>query len=170
MKPHVVILIFMLIIPGLTAIAQIVHRQQVKKNITEKEALSLISALPEVKQFMRHARKEKPMLQLENDPDSTNKYYRIAEGISNFDMFRTSTSYFVDANTGEIFIDDGWDNSTDELFHMIPLELNRRWRSDPRFHHFHTFKNGKLVVLDSKGKATHGTNKSSRHQQKEANY
>jgi hypothetical protein len=115
-------------------------------------ALAKIRALPEVKAFMKSARKSQPMLMIEQDPDSTNKYYCIAEGVGNFNMFRTTIDYFVDPKTGRIYLNDVMDNSTDDLWHIISLQQARYWRKDPRFHKWHIIKGNKLIVLDKNGK------------------
>lgn len=122
------------------------------KKITAEKAMSMIRALPEVKNFMHYARKDKPMLKLEREPDSTNRYYIVALGVSNFDMFRTSDDYFVDPRSGRIFISDNMDNSTDAIYHLIPLYQWRYWRKDSRFTNYHTIKHNKLIVLDKNGK------------------
>jgi hypothetical protein len=123
----------------------------------EKWAIELIAALPEVKDFMRYARKNKPQLMVEDDPGPVTKYYCIAVGIGNFNMFRTTMRYYIDPKTCRIYIDDVMDNSTDALWHIIPLEKYRHWRYDPRFRNYHTFKGNKIIALDSKGNAIHGT-------------
>lgn len=138
------------------------HNHRPLKIRTEKSALALINALPEVQAFMKYARKSKPMLMVENDPDSTSKYYRVAMGVSNFDMFRTTDSYFVNADTGAIFISDNMDDSNDELYHLISLKQWGYWRKDPRFRHYHTIKNNKLIALNNKGQTIYDTKKNSR--------
>lgn len=122
------------------------------KKITAKKAMSMIRALPEVKNFMYHARKDKPTLMLAREPDLTNRYYIVALGVSNYDMFRTSDDYFVDPRSGRIFISDNMDNSTDAIYHLIPLYQWRYWRKDSRFNNYHTVKHNKLIVLDKNGK------------------
>ena len=130
-----------------------------KNNKAERSALAQINALYEVKDLMRSS-KSKPRLMVAGEPDSTSKYYWIKLGISNFDMFRTSDDYFVDPKTKKIYLWDQMDNSGDIPIHLISLQQWRYWRRDPRYHNFHTFKNNKLVVLDSNGKEIHGKSKS----------
>lgn len=133
-----------------------------KYNKAEKSALAEISALYEVKNFMRYASKDMPRLMVAGEPDSTRKYYWIKLGISNFDMFRTTHDFFVDPKTKKIYLWDPMDNSGDDLFHLISLQQWRYWRRDPRFQKSHTLKNNKLVVLNSNGKEIHGKRKSSK--------
>jgi hypothetical protein len=116
------------------------------KKRDEQWAVAQISALPEVKAFMRYAKKSDPLVMIAGDPDSTRKYYWVKVGVSNFGMFRTSDDFLIDPKTSEIY------------FWNIALELEkgdktatlkqwRQWRSDPRFWKPHTFKNGKLIAL-----------------------
>jgi hypothetical protein len=133
-----------------------------KNNKAERSALAQISALYEVKDFMRYASKNMPRLMVAGEPDLTRKYYWIKLGISNFDMFRTTEDFFVYPKTKKIYLCDQMDNSRDIAFHLISLQQWRYWRRDPRFLHSHTFKNNKLVALDSNGKEIHGKSKSSK--------
>jgi len=110
-------------------------------------ALAQIKALLEVKSFMRYAKKSKPMLMMEKEPNSTNKYYCIAVGVNNFDQFRTSSLYFVDSITGKIFINDSMNVSNGDTWHLVSLQQLRRWGKSAGWEKPHIFIGGKLIVV-----------------------
>jgi len=115
-----------------------------KEHLTKKElwAINKIAALREVKAFMHYAAKNQPELMFYGDPKPGYPYYWIKMGIGNFDQFRTTTNYYVNAVTGKIYL---WDiMNEDDPFRMISLE---RSRTDPRVHKPHIFKNGKLIIV-----------------------
>ena len=131
---------------------------QTKQEKREARALACINALYEVKDFMKYAKRSDPIVVLDGDPDTTWNYYRVNVGISNFNMMRTNYHFFVAPRTFKIYIWDQMDDSGEVPIHLISLQHWRQWRNDPRFNHFHTFKNNTLIVLDSNGKPVHGKN------------
>jgi len=143
MKLYIFLLIFCLLSASMPVKAHLAHHPL---KCTGALALKKIRALPEVKAFMRYAKKSEPIVMIAGGPDSTRKYYWIKSGICNFGMFRTSDDFLVDPKTSEIYFYDIAleDEPGDKI---ATLKQWRRWRSDPRFWKPHIFKRGKIVAL-----------------------
>ncbi|WP_158989035.1 hypothetical protein [Mucilaginibacter sp. L196] len=138
----------------IAANAQNRHRAatpQTKQEKMEAHALASINTLYEVKDFIKYHKKSEPLVMLDGDPDTIWNYYQVKVGISNYDMMRTSFHFFVAPKTFKIYIWDILDDSGVVPIHLISLQRWRRWRADPRFNGFHTFKNNKIIVLNRYG-------------------
>jgi len=116
----------------------------------DTQVLKLIRMLPEVRSFLRIANKsEWPNVIIDNTPDAENGYkYRVKVGYSK-NMFRSVLIFEVDAKTMKIYYED-WGAEYSPA--NITLKAWRRFRKDPRFDQFHTFKNNQIVALDKNGK------------------
>lgn len=112
---------------------------------TEAKILSALKRLPEVSGFLKKYKREKAMLVVQRTPDSTFKYYWVSVGISNFDMFRTASHFYVNPKTFQIYYLDFSDWSG---MGLVPLRQWRRLRNDPRFNELHKIKAGKLIPTD----------------------
>jgi hypothetical protein len=109
----------------------------------ENSILSRLNRLPEVRSFIRKGKKEGAMLIVERKPGSTFKYYWVKLGLSNFDIFRTATDFYVNPKTHKIYFLDLMDNSGEAL---VPLQQWRRLRSDPRFYKLHKIEADKIIL------------------------
>lgn len=113
---------------------------------SEQVILGKVAALPEVKSFMKNSRASKPEIIMESTPDKNLKYYWVKVGVSNLDMFRTRYDFYVDPKTFEIYY---LDMMVEEGPTHITLKLWRRYNNTKEFNNqMHTYKNGKLVVLN----------------------
>ena len=122
------------------------------KNKKEKLVLAKIYSLPEIKEWLTAHKKSKADLII-NVPDSTEDY-TIQVGLDNLGMFRTHYHLSINPKTLAIYYADFMDTSG---LKSITLQRWRVWRSEPGFFSMHTWKNGKLVVLEDDKK------KSSQH-------
>ncbi|MES2279253.1 MAG: hypothetical protein V4592_24690 [Bacteroidota bacterium] len=147
MKPVIIALMMLFIARGIAAQGN-PKTDQTKKEKLENVVLGKVSALWEVKAFMRRARASKPMLMISSEPDSTFKYYAVSMGASNFDIFRTTERFCVDPQTLKVYYwdvmadDAGFSNSA-----IIPITQWRLLRTTPGWQKPHTYKHGKLVAL-----------------------
>jgi hypothetical protein len=116
------------------------------KNAKEKEKLILsrLNHLPEVAQFLKAHKSSKAELLIARTPDETFKYYWVKLGVGNFDIFRTSTNYYVDPKSFHIYFIDDMDTSG---MAILPIKQWRKIRSDPKFYKPHTFKNGNMITV-----------------------
>jgi hypothetical protein len=137
------LLLFFIWVNCITIQAQ--NQQHQKRD--EQWALALIKALPETKQFMKDAKRDKPKVIIAGTPDSTNKYYWVKEGIDNYDMFRTSTDYFIDPTTNKIFVWDKMNVTDNKEMNLVSLHLMRKWGSTHGWAKPHIFKGSKLIIV-----------------------
>jgi hypothetical protein len=139
------IFLFFLIQPCL---AQDLASSYKPKNKTERFIIAKIRALPEVRDFFKYVKKDKPDFII-NSPDSTfNNCYAMQVGIDYGDMFRTHFWLLVDPKTFQVYYED-FDDSGMEA---ITLQEWRYWRKRPEFDRPHKWVKGKLVVVKIKKK------------------
>jgi hypothetical protein len=108
----------------------------------ESKILSLLNKLPEVSGFLKLNKRDKPMLVIEREPDSAFKYYWVSVGVSNLGMYRTTTHFYINPKTFQIYYIDFMDWTGSGL---VPLRQWRRLRNDSRFYSLHKIKAGKLI-------------------------
>jgi hypothetical protein len=123
------------------------HYDQKREKTMEDKIFSRIGALPEIREFIRKHKKDTVDLTMIKEPDSTFKYYWIKVGIRYPDMLRTTYNFYVASKTFKIYYFDTMDNS-DSGPSLMSLQQWRRWRSDPRFTNLHTFKRGKIILVN----------------------
>lgn len=119
-----------------------------QKEKLENIILAKVGALAEVKSYMHNNKASKPILMIDREPDSTYKYYCVAMGISNFDMFRISERFCVDPRTLKVYFWDVFADDTGFSYSaIIPIEKWRILRKTPGWNKPHTYRQGKLVAL-----------------------
>ena len=118
------------------------------KNKTERLIIAKIHALPEIKDFFKYVKKDKPDVII-NPPDSThNNCYTMQVGIDYGDVFHTYFWLLIDPKTFKVYYED-FDDSGMET---ITLQEWRYWRKRPEFHKPHKWVRGKLVVVKTEKK------------------
>lgn len=118
--------------------------QVAKNKKTENLILNRVSAIPEVKAYMRKYNGKRPAIILSDYPDADTKFYTVKMGLNNNpDIFVYDSTFFVDSKTFQVYY---WDALNDNG-EGITLQLWRRWRNTSGFHKMHIYKAGKLVVL-----------------------
>ena len=145
MTRYLGLLFFFILLNAITIQAQNLHNR--KRN--GQWALERIKALPEVKQFMKDTRRDKPKVMIAGVPDSSNRYYWIKEGINNFEMFRTSTDFFIDPKTNKILVWDQMNVTNDKEMYLVSLQRMRKWGQTPGWAKPHIFKGDKLIVVNN---------------------
>jgi len=147
MRSYIPIITFFILITTICGKGEIHYQHKTKPAKDASWAIKQIAALPEVKAFMRHAKKKNPCLQFNGIPDSASGYFWIKEGISNFDMFRTSTDYYIDPKTDQIYIADPM-NEGPHAPNLVKLKVARLWGGTKYWAKPHIFKGDKLIVVN----------------------
>jgi hypothetical protein len=118
------------------------------KNETEKRIIAKIHALPEVMDFFKYVKKDKPDFII-NPPGTTDRNcYAMQVGIDNEDIFRTHFWLLINPKTFQVFYEDFDDSG----MQTITLREWRYWRKRPEFDKPHKWVNGQLVVITNKTK------------------
>ena len=117
------------------------------KNETERLIIAKIRALPEVVDFYKYVKKDKPDFII-NPPDSTNNRYAMQVGIDYGDIFRTHFWLSIDPKNFQVYYED----FDDEGMETITLQQWRYWRNKPEFAKPHRWVKGKLVVVEIRKK------------------
>jgi len=113
------------------------------KNKTETLIIAKIRGLPEVKDFFKYVKKDKPDFII-NPPGSTdNNCYAMQVGIDYGDVFRTFFWLLINPKTFRVYYQD----FDDEGMETITLEEWRYWRKRPEYDKPHKWVKGKLVVV-----------------------
>ena len=110
-------------------IAQDLASSYKPKNKTERLIIAKIRALPEVRDFFKYVKKDKPDFII-NPPNPTyNNCYAMQIGIDYGDIFRTNFWLLIDPKTFQVYYEDFDDSG----MQTITLQEWRYWRKRPEF-------------------------------------
>jgi len=113
------------------------------KNKIERLIIAKIRAVPEVKDFFKYVKRDKPDFII-NPPGSTDSNcYAMQVGIDYGDVFRTFFWLLINPKTSRVYYED----FDDEGMETITLEEWRYWRKRPEYDKPHKWVKGKLVVV-----------------------
>lgn len=139
-------LVFALILPCFFAKARI--KSLGTQQVSEAKITGIVAALPEVKKYLNENKSLHPLVYFFQGPTTAVPYCWVKVGISSGDKFWASHHFFVQPNTYKVFYRDMMANSIDPKNSLLTLEQWRKWRSTPGYQKMHTYKDGKLVVLN----------------------
>lgn len=145
-KYTAIALVFLLLLPGFFTNASVTglgNQQDSEQKIT-----GIVAALPEVKKYLNDNKGLHPLVYFFQGPTATVPYYWVKVGISSGDKFWASHHFFVQPKTYKVFYRDMMVNNIDPKNALLTLEQWRKWRSTPGYQKMHTYKDGKLVVLN----------------------
>lgn len=137
--------IFILMLSGLLTNAAI-SRFGAQQD-SEDKIVGIIVALPEVKKYMKDNKDMHPVVEFFKGPTTAVPYYWVKVGITSGDKFWPSHNFYVQPKTYKIFYRDMMANSMDPKNSLINLEQWRKYRSTPGYQKMHTYKDGKLVLM-----------------------
>ncbi|QKJ31699.1 hypothetical protein HQ865_18650 [Mucilaginibacter mali] len=114
---------------------------------SEDKIRGIVSALPEVKKYLKDNKELHPLVYFFKGPTTDLPYYWVKVGISSGDKFWPSHHFLIQPKTYKVFYRDMMANSMDPKNSIITLEQWRKYRSTPGYQKMHTYKNGKLVLM-----------------------
>jgi len=141
LKPNLLLIFFLFLIQH--CLAQVLASSYKPKNKTEGLVIAKIHALPEVREFFRYVKKDKPDFIINPPAPTYDNCYAMQIGIDYGDIFRTFFWLLIDPKTLQIYYYD----FDDAGMQSISLLKWRYWRKRPEFHNPHKWVKGKLVVV-----------------------